>query len=167
MKSYYKKAAVSQMFMYLTAAIIISFTLLFAGKAIISLLGTVSEVESQQFRTEFERAIDEVSSKYGSVQFKTLRGLRDFEYICVADVRSTDWKGKVLPPELAEFSLIRGHLEDETANIFLITDNVEEKFLNANIQIEGEYDCAEIGSSGDIDIKLEGFGKYARLTLLS
>jgi hypothetical protein len=167
MNSKNKKAEVSQMFMYLTAAIVIGFTLLFAGKAIITLIDNIDVVEAQQFRGDFEAAINEVSSKYGSVQFKTLRGLRDFETICVVDL---DWARihfAELPPDLSQYTLIRGDLKDETANVFLITDNVKEKLLNVKLDVAEGYACQEVSNSGDIQIKLEGFGNYARLSFVS
>lgn len=166
-----KKAIATQSFNIITAVIIMGIILIFGGTSVYKLINNADDVEKAQFRNSFDSEINDISSKYGSVKYITLDGLRSYDYFCVFDVYDTVGaeSNYEADPIISKFPLIMGDLEDKTANVFLISNKIEERFFNDKIQVSSEkgYFCEEISSNGAIKLKLEGLGKTVRVTFVS
>lgn len=163
-----KRGVVTESFNIITAVVIMSIILLFGGISVYKLINNAASVESAQFRNDFNSEIKDISSKYGSVKFLTMDGLKGYDYFCIFDL---DYSTKIISNfdtyrELRGFSIIKGDLADGTANIFLLSNAVEERFLNKVITISDEkgFICEEINAGGFVKIKLEGLGKKVRVS---
>lgn len=166
-----KKGVATESFNIITAVMIMGIILLFGGTSVYKLVHNAADVESAQFRQTFNSEIDNIGSKYGSVKYITLDGLKSFEYFCIFDSDKLN-SGPIdlsSDPLLSKYKLIEGDLEDGTSNVFLMTDSVDERFLNSRIDIFGNkgYACEEISSNGLIKLKLEGLGKTVRVTFVT
>lgn len=166
-----KKAIATQSFNIITAVVIMGIILLFGGTSAYKLINNAGDVEQAQFRQAFNSEIDDISSKYGSVKYVTLDGLRSYKHFCIFD---TSNMAGILSnfdshPVLSNFPLIKGDLEDTASNIFLISNSIEERFYNDKITVPSDkgFLCEEISSNGVIKLKLEGLGKKVKVTFVT
>lgn len=163
------KSQVSSMFTYLSAAIILGVVLVFGGWGVIKLINVTEDIEKSTFQSDFNRAIGELTTQYGAVRYVELPSLRAYKEICVVD---PNWFSDLAVPatfdgtNLSRFPLILGDIQDKTANIFLITDTVAERFLNNKTYLANptqRYVCYQIPQSGIVKMRVEGYGKYATI----
>ncbi len=163
-----KKGVAEQSFNIITAVVIMGIILLFGGFSVGKLIINSKNVQDAQFRVELENALDEISSKYGAVKYITLKNLRSFDQMCVFDL-----KQKMSIPSnsniLSKYPLIKGAIEDETENVFLISSKgIELRFKNDKITLSENtpYLCENISSTGTLEVKLEGFGRESRFSFV-
>jgi hypothetical protein len=159
-----KKGDVNQTFMFLTAAIITGVILIFGGASFLRLIDNTEKIQATQFRSDFEDAIHSISSKYGSVRYVDFTSLDRYTEMCVFSLRNPSSITEQECPVLAKHPLIRGDLEDMTANVFLLDiDGISDRFINTDLELEDNAHCTcqEVGSGGSVRVRLEGLGKKA------
>lgn len=164
------KSQVSSLFTYITAAVVLGVILIFGTYGVIQLINTTSEIEARTFQNDFNRAISQLTTQYGAVRFVDLPRMQGYRMICAVDYTKIEYVHSIFDStDMSDYFLIKGDLEDKTANIFLIQDNVAERFLNENVRVpdisEG-YECQVIPSSGLVRMRVEGFGRYAEITFI-
>lgn len=164
------KAEISTTFTFLTAAIVLGVILIFGSFAVLNIMSNVTELEESAFINDFNREISRMSTQFGSVRFVELPRIHGYREICVVGANSTEYLSNLANFQnsaLSNYSLIRGHLNDSTANVFLIRDRVEQTFYNELLYVrDGTHDCFEIPDSGLVEIRLEGFGRYTELEFI-
>jgi len=162
MKKLNKKGQVVLSFNYITAVVIMGVILLFGAISVTKLMKDVDSVQSQKFKSDFEKNIAEASTSIYSVQKIELSGLKDFKKVCFVDFEK---KSDVLEGELgSNYATIKEYLNYNISNIFLIDGDVKENFLNRKLQIDDPYYlCLDVSKSGTINLILTGLGKKVKL----
>lgn len=165
-----KKGVATQSFNIITAVVIMGVILLFGGTSVYKLISNAEDVEKANFRNDFNAEIDAISSKYGSVKILELEGLRAYNVFCIFKYKADVSDGDFADSEyISPFPLIKGDLVDGTANIFLLTDSIDERFVNEKISVADEkgFICEEISDNGVAKLKLEGMGRTVRVSFVS
>jgi hypothetical protein len=168
-----KKAEISTTFTFLTASIVLGVILIFGSFAVLKIINNVSDLEESAFINQFNREISRMSAQFGSIRYLELPRVQGYKEICVVSEQHMAFMNISQnfynsSSKISRYPLIRGHLEDRTANVFLIRDNVEQTFFNDQLRLsDGKtHDCFLIPASGLVEVQLEGFGRYTELTFI-
>ena len=160
-----KKAQIqAQVFVYVLAMIVISLVLLYGYRSIGTMNERAKQVDILSFQNEVIRAVEKVSNDYGTVRTPSFNIPQDYVEVCFIDIDNSP------ATELqSEHPLVYEAWEDESANVFLITDLVDESFMigesDDNILSidEPNYLCIEV-KNRQAKVRLEGMGGKARLS---
>ena len=122
------------------------------------------QVDILTLKNEVIKAVEKVSNDYGTVRAPTFNIPAEYTELCFIDIG-----GSPAAELQADHPLVYEAWEDESANVFLIKDLVDESFMvgesdQSLIYIEDpRYICFEIINSR-VKIKLEGTGGKAKLS---
>jgi hypothetical protein len=155
----------AQVFVYVLAMIVISLVLLYGYRSIDTMNERAKQIDILAFKNDVIRAVEKVSNDYGTVRTPSFNIPQDYIEVCFIDMQ-----GHSPPIELkSEHPLVYEAWEDESANVFLIKDLVEESLLvgdesNYLISIdEPNYLCIEV-KNRRVKVRLEGMGGKSRLS---
>ena len=156
----------AQIFVYVLAMIVIALVLLYGYRGISTMKDRAKQIDILSFKGETMKAIEKVSNDYGTVRVPILNAPPEHTEICFIDMQ-----GHSPAQDLeSEHPLVYEAWGDESANVFLINDLVEESFLigdkdNYLIAIDPpHYLCMHI-KNREVKIKIEGIGGKAKLSL--
>ena len=154
----------AQVFVYVLAMIVISLVLLYGYRSIGTMNERAKQVDILSFQNEVTKAVEKVSNDYGTVRAPTLNIPQDYVEVCFIDIDNSPASSIQ-----SEHPLVYEAWEDKSANVFLITDLVDEAFMvgesDDNILSidEPNYLCIEV-KNRQAKIRLEGMGGKARLS---
>ncbi len=162
------KSEISATFTFLTAAIVLGVVLIFGGWGVLNLMRGVEDLEQSTFENEFQRAINRMTAQFGSVRVVQLPRIQGNKMLCVVGRNKMEYVYMNFSnTDMSDYPLIRGEIQDNTSNVFLIRhDDTFISFLNDNLHVPepATYLCYNIPSSGLIEVRLEGFGRYTELS---
>ena len=163
-----KKAQIqAQIFVYVLAMIVIALVLLYGYSSLTTMKDRAKQVDILSLQNDVIKSIEKVSNDYGTVRAPKFNIPTDYTEICFIDIdKSPAAELQSNHPLVYEaWSEVSG----ASANVFLITDLVEESFLvgdsdNSIISIEEpNYLCIEV-TNRQVKVRLEGIGGKARLS---
>ena len=161
-----KKAQIqAQVFVYVLAMLVIALVLLYGYRSINTMKERANQVDLLAFKNDMTKSIEKVSNDYGTVRVPTFNIPKEYKEVCFIDIDNS-------PEESieSEHPLVYEAWNDETANVFLITDLAEEFFMvgdteSSIIRIDDpNYLCVSVKNS-KLKIRLEGVGGQAQLSL--
>lgn len=152
---------VSQVFMFIVAALTFSIIMIFGFKAITGFLGDAQKVEFVQFKVDLETSIKEVYADYGAVRREQFNPPTVFSRICFIDLDYNPTRSEV--DELCVLDPIactvwqnsEGYSSAEE-NVFLVP-SADVRIKVNRISMERGYLCENI-QGGVFSLILEGKG---------
>ena len=154
----------AQVFVCVLAMLVIGMVLLYGYRSIATMQERAKQVDILTLKNDVIKAVEKVSNDYGTVRAPTFNIPKEYTEICFIDIDHSP------PAELqSEHPLIYEAWEDESANVFIVKDLVDESFMvgesdSSLIHIENpRYICFEI-INGRVKVKLEGTGGKAKLS---
>ncbi len=146
-----KAQTISQVFIFMIAAITFAAILFFGYKAVTQFTQKGEQVELIAFKTDLESAVGELATKYGSVRVREFTLPATYEQICFVDMK------KGAQESLQEYDpLAYNFWKDKTGqNVFLTPAAVE--ITLEGLVVEQGYLCLKI-QKGAFKVRLEGLG---------
>lgn len=156
----------SQMFIFILSIVIVGMVLLFGTRAVLNWGDDVSEYEYIRFKASLTDALRDSSSDFGSVRQRTFPFPGQYQKVCLVDL------GERPPSDLQvdgiDQPLMRQEWDAETANVFLLSQGVEERFLDERVRVNatGGIICFR-AERGQVHIRFEGVGRSSLVSYWS
>lgn len=165
-----KGLGVSQVFIFIVAALTFSVIMIFGFKAITGFLKDAQKVEFVQFKVDLETSIKEVYADYGAVRREQFNPPAIFSRICFIDLDYNP--NKLELDELCSYDPVactvwqnsEGYNSEEE-NVFL-TPPAEVRIKVNRISMEKGYLCENI-QGGVFSLILEGKGDRTHLSKIT
>jgi hypothetical protein len=163
-----KGQIVGQVFIYILSIVIIASILAYGYTAISEFIARSDKVSDAKLQNDIIRAVERLSSDFGSVQRKDL-ALGGYLKICFVDTHDfsppSDWNPSGLHP------LIKDNIESKTGNnVFLLGDTLEKSFKAGVIGVDypslgpdQNFMCLNV-KNNQASIRLEGKGDYVLIS---
>ena len=155
-----RKGQIQNVFIYITAMIVIAAVLLLGYGFVKDLLNKGCSAEQQAFQVNLNKLLNTYNS-HGSVNREFLQLPCDFTEICFVDTARIDTPIDMLP----EYSIIEQSVESGVErNIFLIGKTIEPLQYNDKVAVvrDEDYFC-EKARSGRVKIVFTGKGRTVEL----
>lgn len=156
---------VGQVFIYILALVLITFTLIFGYNAIADMNERQNQVAIIQFRQELSNVVEIITPDYGSVKIRQFDITRDFQEVCIVKNFENLPEASSIPNKYRQ---VQDSVEKGISdNVFLIGENnkVEESFNIGEIALEsGTMLCIPV-VNGKINLKFEGKGNHALVSV--
>ena len=149
-----KSQMISQIFIFVMAAIIFLLILMYGYKAISNFLQRSEQVALIDFKTDLESAVEVIKRDYGSVRKIELMLPKEYTDVCIVD---PDNPGTLQSDQPLMYAAWQAGSE----NVFLVPKQEAPIYLE-DITIDG-YDCIPV-IYGKVTLKLVGLGKKARIS---
>ena len=155
----------AQVFVYVLAMMVMGMVLLYGYRSIDTMQERAKQVDILALKNSVITSIEKVSNDYGTVRAPTFSIPKEYTEICFIDISNSPAEDGLK----SEHPLIYEAWEDESANVFIIKDLVDESFMvgdedNSLIDIaDPNYICFEIKNS-KVKVRLEGIGGKAQLS---
>jgi hypothetical protein len=154
----------AQVFVYVLAMLVISMVLLYGYRSIATMQERAKQVDILSLKHEVIKSIEKVSNDFGTVRAPTFNIPKEYSEICFIDIDNSP------ATELqSEHPLVYEAWEDESANVFIIKDLVDESFMVGESDISlididhPNYLCFKVINSR-VKVRLEGVGGKAKLS---
>ena len=165
-----KGLGISQVFMFIVAALTFSVIMIFGFKAITGFLSDAQKVEFVQFKVDLETAIKNIYTDYGAVRREQFNPPATFTRICFIDLDYSPTKLEI--DELCTFDPIactvwensEGYDSGEE-NVFL-TPPAEVRIKVNRVSANGGYLCENI-QNGVFSLILEGKGDRTEISRIT
>jgi hypothetical protein len=153
-----KKSEISQVFVYLSTAMVIVIVLGFGFKWLSGLIFKVSEVECVQFKIELERRVSN-NLDFGKINTKPIRVDCDFREICfVSDPIMFN------PQVNSNYPIINDSLNGNVKNNVFFRNQITESFFYIEeLKVENDIKCFNVTNLG-LEFKIEGKGNHVLLS---
>lgn len=157
-----KKAEVSQVFTYISTAIIVVLVVGFGVMWISNLLSNVSEIECVKFKTDLERRI-RTNLDFGKIDTRPLRVDCDFREICfitdplLEPITYNENTGAL------DYIINTTYSANVPQNVFFVNQVPESFFYLEKLEVKNNKQCFNVTNLG-IDIRLEGKGNKVMLS---
>jgi hypothetical protein len=158
-----KKGEVSQIFTYISTAIVIVIVLGFGIKWLSGLLGNVSEIECVQFKKDLELRIRN-NMDYGKIDTRPLRVDCDFREVCFMSDPIFDKDMKIDESGTILTRLMNHSIEGNVKqNVFFINNIPESFFYLEKLVVTDNYLCFNVTKLG-LNVRFEGQGNHVLLS---
>jgi hypothetical protein len=155
-----RKSQANQIFIWALAAIMMTLLLIFGYRAINTITNRGEQVQYLGFQNEL-RSIMESTMDYGAERRASFRPPAGFKEVCFVKTYGGLPSVNAVPED---YPLIRDNINSQisTSNVYLVKEVSEESFSIGDIDVDGGFLCVEV-NRGEIKLRIEGFGKYARI----
>lgn len=161
----------TQIFVYIIAAVLFSFVLIYGYNAIKDFRGKSEQVAYIKFRTNLVSAIKRVAPDYGTLKREEFFIGGEYTKACFVQSYNVDASRRVtianhLDDPSAKYGMIADSVGDEVdKNVFLFTSSFQESFDIGPINVTDSkgYVCIDL-VRGKARIQLEGKGDHAILS---
>jgi hypothetical protein len=160
--NYYKKAQISQAFVYIAAVLVIGAIIVLGFKGLGLIFKTNCEGQRLDFERDLESFLDEYS-EYGTVQEKTLTLPCKAEKICFVDYEYVKNVGASLQNDQLD-PVMLSNIHDGTGNVFIKGEFTEKISLSNKVAIDNDKVLCVNASYGKVRLVFSGTGKAALIT---
>jgi len=155
-----RKAQIAgQIFIYVLAVVISGLILIYGYKAVLSFRETSEKTSMIKFQKDLENKFEEMATSYGDVE------IVDFDIANVNEVCFVSTEliiGKTNPSGNTN-NIIKSSVESGVQkNVFLCPDCTT-SFYVGQIKVTDNFKCFKV-SAGSFKVKLEGMGKYVKVS---
>lgn len=173
-----KKAAdPNQIFIYISAIVIVGFVFLYGFKAVATFINSSQDIELAKFVKDFKTSATSVSADFGSIKYVTIRIPSQFSQMCIIDVSEGYPQYSSCPPELGQeicdaWSDYNSDSTLEKKNIFFLDQLKHVGYKDAIDDIVLDYSAQGVNDDGylctsDGRLKLEGTARMAMVSAYS
>jgi len=161
-----KAQNVGQIFVYLTALVVVGVIILVGYRAITGLQDNADDVTIVKFQTDMKGSIKSLSNQYGTLRTKKFKLSDEYSEVCFLDNYAFD-TAVLMDDVLEDYPLIYDTLDAgvPTSNAFLMNKQARmvQDYSFGELSVSGNFACFPV-KRGVLEIKIEGKGDHVVLS---